>query len=167
MTSIHRALKQQLECLHQLLFQLDNDSYCYASPMLTNASIGQHSRHVIELIQCLTNGYETGVVNYDNRKRDKQIETDRIHAMTAIESLYDVLNKPDKAVLLEACFDENSKQTETVSSSYNREIIYNIEHAVHHMALIKVALNELKFEINNEAFGVAYATVQYRKLCAQ
>ena len=54
-----------------------------------------------------------------------------------------------------------------VTSTYNREIVYNIEHAVHHMALIKVALKELEVEFVNEEFGVAYATVQYRRVCAQ
>ena len=167
MTSIHQALKQQLENLHQLLIQLDDESYCYASPLLTNATIGQHSRHIIELVQCLVNGYENGIVNYDKRNRDKQIENNRIHAVSAIQSLFDAINKPDKELLLEGCFDDSSPEKEVVASSYSRELIYNIEHAVHHMALIKVALNELKFEIKNEAFGVAYATIQYRKLCAQ
>lgn len=167
MTSIHQALRQQLNSLHQLMLQLDNDAYCYASPLLSNASIGQHTRHIIELIKCLCDGYETGIVNYDNRNRDKQIETDKRYAILAIEQLSDCFNMPDKVMLLEGCFDNSTQEISQVSSSYNREIVYNIEHAVHHMALIKVALNELRVEINDDAFGVAYATVQYRKLCAQ
>ena len=167
MTSIHQALQQQLNSLHQLLLQLDNDAYCYASPLLSNASIGQHSRHIIELIKCLVDGYKTGIVNYDKRKRDKQIETDKRYAIAEIEELYGRFDMPDKAMLLEGCFDNSSQEISQVKSGYNREIVYNIEHAVHHMALIKVALNELKITINDDTFGVAYATVQYRKLCAQ
>jgi translation initiation factor 2B subunit (eIF-2B alpha/beta/delta family) len=167
MTSIHQALKQQLENLHQLLIELDDESYCYASPLLTNASIGQHSRHIIELVQCLVNGYEDGLVNYDKRNRDKQIENSRIHAMNAIQFLFSAIDKKDKEILVEGSFDDSCSRKEVVTSSYSRELIYNIEHAVHHMALIKVALNELKLEIKNEAFGVAYATIQYRKLCVQ
>ena len=167
MTSIHQALRHQLESLHQLLNQLDNDAYGYASRWLSNATIGQHSRHLIELIQCLVNGYETGHVNYDERKRDKQIETDRQYAMLAIEELLTIFNKPDKNIILAGCFNDTDAEIATVTSTYNRELVYNIEHAVHHMALIKVGLKELEIEFTNDEFGVAYATLQYRKLCAQ
>jgi hypothetical protein len=167
MTSIHRALRQQLNSLHQLLNQLNNEAYGYASRWLSNATIGQHTRHVIELVQCLVNGYETGHVNYDERKRDKQIETDRRYAIAAIEDLLASFNKADKAITLAGCFDDGSKEITTVASTYNRELVYNIEHAVHHMALIKVGLKELDITYADDTFGVAYATVQYRKLCAQ
>ena len=167
MTSIHQALRQQLENLKQVLAQLDTQAYCYASRWLSNATIGQHTRHVIELVQCMVTGYENGLINYDSRKRDNLIETDRLHAISAIENLFPSLFRPDKEIVLKGCFDNSTDENTMVTSTYNREIVYNIEHAVHHMALIKVALKELEVEIVNEEFGVAYATVQYRRVCAQ
>lgn len=168
MTSIHQALRQQLEILHLLLMRLDDNAYCFESRWLSNATIGQHSRHVIELVQCLVNGYENGLVNYDNRMRDRQIETDRQYAISVIEVLLATFNKPDKKMILEGCFSNfGLNEIAKVDSTYNREIVYNIEHAVHHMALIKVGLKELEITFENEEFGVAYATIQYRKLCVQ
>lgn len=166
MTSINRALEQQLARLRQLLLQLDNSAYCYASPFLSGSSIGQHTRHIIELVQCLHAGYEAGVVNYDKRKRDKQIETNKQHAIAAITTLTSYLDKPDKTMLAEGNFDSPGAGIFKVTTTFERELIYNIEHAIHHMALIKVALNELKLPVDAD-FGVAYATVEYRKLCAQ
>lgn len=50
-----------------------------------------------------------------------------------------------------------------VESSYCRELIYNIEHCIHHQAFIKTALFSIgKTEIE-ENFGVAKSTIQYRK----
>ena len=45
--------------------------------------------------------------------------------------------------------------------------MYNLEHAIHHHALIKVGLKIMtKIELP-ESFGVAPSTIQYRKVCAQ
>ena len=63
--------------LSESLNQLTDDEYIQPSKILFNASIGQHVRHIIELFLCLEKGYESGVVNYEKRKRDYQIETDK------------------------------------------------------------------------------------------
>lgn len=167
MTSIHQALRHQLHSLYQLLERLDNASYRYHSPLLSNASIGQHIRHIIELIQCLEEGYESGLVSYDHRKRDKAIETDRSYAIQAIEHLLTLPVRPDKQILLEGNYLTSDDNAVKVASTYNREIVYNIEHSIHHMALIKVSLKELKMDLVNDEFGVAHATIQYRNLCVQ
>jgi hypothetical protein len=167
MIAIKHELRQQIESLHLLVSSLNDDAYCYNSPLLNSASIGQHSRHIIELLQCLAEGYQAGIVNYDNRKRNKQIETDRLFATKCLENLNEIFQNPDKQMLVEGCFELSGYETSVVNSTYYRELIYNIEHAVHHMALIKVVLNELKLPLEYSNFGVAYATIQHRKLCVQ
>jgi hypothetical protein len=43
-------------------------------------------------------------------------------------------------------------------------MVYNIEHCIHHQALIKVALNEMEANhLINKNFGIAPSTIQYRK----
>jgi len=57
-----------------------------------------------------------------------------------------------------------------MNSSYFRELQYNIEHAIHHMAIIKIAIGACFTEVELPAnFGVAYSTVRYQKqlACAQ
>jgi hypothetical protein len=167
MISIQGALVYQLQSLSDLLSRLDNEAYCHASKWLSGASIGQHSRHVIELVQCLLKGYDDALVNYDNRKRDNLLETDISFAIDSVSELIAQINQPDKPVLVEGNFDLEVQIPIQIQSTYHREIAYNIEHAVHHMALIKVGLKELNIALHDENFGVAYATVQHRKLCAQ
>jgi hypothetical protein len=107
------------------------------------------------------------VVCYDKRKREKEIETDIEYAAGIINKLLPLLHKPDKELLLETGFDKCGDQVVIVNSSYKREMIYNIEHAVHHLALIKVGLKEMNIEPGDETIGVAYATLKYRDACAQ
>ncbi|MBS1575551.1 MAG: hypothetical protein JST09_09640 [Bacteroidetes bacterium] len=48
----------------EIIFQQLEDS-------LSGAAIVGHVRHVLEMFVCLQQGYETGMVNYEKRKRDK------------------------------------------------------------------------------------------------
>ena len=54
-----------------------------------------------------------------------------------------------------------------IDSNYFRELLYNLEHCIHHQALIKVAILQLGHLHVNENFGVARSTIEYRKQCAQ
>ena len=110
--------------------------------------------------------YETGLVNYEKRKRDLAIETDRQFANGLLQKIYKSLEKPNKDLLLESNYDEHSPDTLTVTTNYYREVIYNLEHTVHHMALIRVGINEVSTIAVPYEFGVASSTLNYRKKCA-
>jgi EAL domain-containing protein (putative c-di-GMP-specific phosphodiesterase class I) len=57
--------------------------------------------------------------------------------------------------------DENGGEANFVSTTFFREIIYNAEHAIHHLALIRVALRVMKLDIVGDDFGMAYSTIKY------
>ena len=81
---IQNVFVQLTESLHRLT----STEYTQPSKILFNASIGQHVRHIIELFLCLETGYETGVVNYEKRKRDYKIETDKDFAIQLLKDIY-------------------------------------------------------------------------------
>lgn len=54
-----------------------------------------------------------------------------------------------------------------IQSNYYRELLYNLEHCIHHQALIKVAVLQFENVLLNENFGVARSTIEYRKQCVQ
>ena len=149
------------------LEQLSPAEYSQSSKILFNASIGQHVRHIIELYVCLYNGYETGTVNYEKRKRDVRIETDKDFAIELMQMICNNIEKVDKDLLLESNYDEQSTDEINVATNYYRELLYNLEHTVHHMALIRVGINEVSTINIPEGFGVATSTIKYRKTCAQ
>ncbi len=158
--SLHKALNE----LVSLLDQLSNDDFISPCKSLSNSTIGEHTRHIIEMFQCLENQYEDGVVNYDKRNRDYRIQSDTTFALQTIEEIKTQLGKADKEIVLQQIIDGEELRIE---SNYFRELLYNLEHCIHHQALIKVAVLQLEHLQINEDFGVARSTIEYRKQCAQ
>jgi hypothetical protein len=164
---LQQAVNNIFVQLTDSLSQLSPGQYSQPCTTLFNNTVGQHVRHIIELFQCLENGYEAGVVNYEKRKRDVQIETDKELAGRLLLVIHGNLTKSDKPLQLEACYDEHASDAIRIETNYYREIAYNLEHTIHHMALIRVGINEISTIALPEDFGVASSTVKYRKQCAQ
>lgn len=161
---ISKAIQKTLNELSQLISQLSVEEYCRPCEGLSNATIGEHSRHIIEMFQCLNNQYESGVINYDIRKRDFKIQTDTAVANSAINLILNHLDKPNKILQLQQQIDGEEL---LIASNYHRELLYNLEHCIHHQALIKVAIIQFNTISVDEDFGVARSTIEYRKKCAQ
>src|SRR6516225_1172111 len=123
---IQKAIQNVFVQLSGSLKELSDEEYRQPSNILFNATIGQHVRHVIELFLELEKGYETGRVNYDKRKRDYSIETDKDVAIELLYNIFLRLNKFDKNLLLEASYDDNSNDTVLISTNYFRELLYNL-----------------------------------------
>ena len=153
--------------LEQVILQVSDEEYSKPCTTLFKNTIGQHVRHIIELFQCLENGYEAAIVNYEKRNRDKRIETDRHFARQLLSDIYQGLERSDKQLTLEASYDDLSSIPIRINTNYFREIAYNLEHTIHHMALIRVGLAEVTNLQLPENFGVASSTVKYKKECAQ
>ncbi len=151
--------------LEGVLLQVSKEKYSMRSQHL-NSSIGQHVRHTIELFQSLINGYEAGVVNYDKRKRDISIETDKAVAIHMMHVILEAISKPAKKIMLESEFGMQDNIV-VIESNFDRELAYNLEHAIHHMALIRVGINELTDIIVPEQFGLAPSTIKHRAECVQ
>ncbi len=148
----------------ELLRQLTNEEYVLQHPELSNATIGEHMRHIIELYGSLVENYDYGLINYDNRKRDVLIQTDKNVAISIIEKFLLEIDKTNKPLsLAHNCFSPK----EVLQTNYFRELIYNLEHSIHHQALIKVALHNLPHIRIPDSFGIAPSTLEYRKQCAQ
>lgn len=158
------SIKNTLSELSGLLNQLSNEEYCFPFSQLSNSTVGQHVRHIIELFQCLENQYENEQINYDIRKRDNNIETNVEVALNALVTIINSIEKPNKNLILQQEVDGDVLFIET---NYRRELLYNLEHCIHHQALIKVALLQMSHLKFNDNFGVARSTIEYRKKCAQ
>ncbi|UPF07889.1 DinB family protein, partial [Flavobacterium psychrophilum] len=152
------------EKLKDLINQLSNEDFVLPILYLGNSSIGEHSRHIIEMFQCLLNSYKSGLLNYDDRQRNNLIQTDTNFAIQTIENIINSIERENKNIALNQMLYENQVSIQT---NYFRELLYNLEHCIHHQALIKVAVFQLENIKVTENFGIAPSTIEYKKQCAQ
>jgi hypothetical protein len=154
-----------------LLNGLSKEQFNRKLEILSDASIGQHVRHILEFYQCLFHGNASKTVNYDLRQRDNELETDLICAIDTIDMITNALLdiKADFPVTFVADYSTLEDQPPTeIKSSFFRELAYNLEHSIHHQALIKVAITEMELTaLVKSDFGYAPSTIRHLKICAQ
>ena len=139
---------------------VEAEHYTRPSQILNRATIGQHVRHSIEMYQCLLAGYSEGSVDSAKRKRDIVIESSPDYAVECLQRILASVERKDKQMAL-------INNEDSFATSFTRELFYCDEHTIHHLALIRVGINEIGGYQLNESFGVAPSTIKYRQSCAQ
>lgn len=156
------TIEHTLKELSFVIGQLDSSDFSKPLPVLGNSSIGQHTRHTIEMFQCLLNGYESGIFSYDNRERNILLETDVAFAQEHLASICSDIQLPNKN--LESSY-KLGESLVCVETNFFRELVFNLEHCIHHNALIRIGVNDISNIAMSEHFGVAPSTMEYRKSC--
>ncbi len=155
--------------LHQLadvVGQLTNAEYARPVNVLSGNTIGKHVRHILEFYELLVGCTQTGELNYDHRQRDLLLEADTYEAIVRIGRINEQIQQLDlsRPLLLEADVSAENMALVQIPSSFARELHYNIEHAIHHLALIQVAVRAAFPMVElPENFGVANGTAKHQK----
>jgi len=162
-------IQSAIEILRQgeaLLEGLDDERYTHKLPEVFNSALGGHYRHCLDHFQCLLDGVEYGEVNYDARQRDPRIEHNRQFALDATFRLRVACEKiPPLALELPiqvvSTVSYDGEPALSSASSFGRELIYAVAHAIHHYALLAVMCHKLDIQVP-AGFGIAPSTLQYR-----
>ncbi|MDP3467999.1 MAG: hypothetical protein Q8S11_06670 [Daejeonella sp.] len=162
--------KENLEQIKNLIASLEEEKYQYKSQLLSDTTIGQHVRHILEFYLCIINGVSRGLVNYDSRERNIELEHNPVLAISCIDKICDDIEclSTYQEINLVGNFSTEGETLKTIRTSIDRELAYCLEHSIHHQALIKIGLIEQKMDhLINEGFGVAPATIRHKQQCAQ
>ncbi len=162
--SLKSVSTDSLMQLAEVVGQLTDTDYARPLAVLSGNTVGRHVRHILEFYQLLISSAETGRVNYDQRQRDGQLEVDTAEALQRIGNIDRAIHRLNlnQPLHLEADLSVAGAESIQIPSTVARELLYNVEHAIHHMALIQVALrNAFPDIVMPEHFGVAYSTVQH------
>jgi len=136
----------------------------YAGP------VGAHLRHVIEHYDALRAAGDGGVVDYDQRPRDRELECcpqtahrrllvlDRWLADAGAVALDAPLRVRGRAEL-------TGERAFSVASTLGRELVFVAGHAVHHYALLKDHCRRHGIEVDID-FGKAPSTVAHERFSA-
>jgi len=170
MEQLTAACKSIMNQLEDVVRQVHAEDFSKPSAALSQATIGQHLRHTVEFFICLEKGFEKGLVNYDKRNHDHLIESDKFIASASLRGIGHFISThhDDKSLRLEVAYERDREDWVTLDTNYRRELVYNIEHAVHHMAIMKIGIREVAPYIQLPAdFGVAVSTLRYKEVGAK
>jgi uncharacterized damage-inducible protein DinB len=164
MNKLIQNIQLTLAELDEALSQLTEAQFSQPLPIYSGSTIGMHARHVVEFYQCLFEQYtDNQYVNYDKRSRDLLLQTNLEYFSESIESVISVLDTISDEQLNHPLNIVTDDPQQAMSSSLNRELHYNLEHTIHHAALIKIGiLNLTPNRKLPDSFGVAPSTIRYR-----
>lgn len=169
-SSLIHAIHSLFDDARCYLERLDDELYGCHQPQLSGASIGDHTRHFIEFYQCILEKAhpefqsEDLVLCYDRRRRNKSIATSTRQALAMLDVLGEKLPEIEfHDTLWVEHTDYLIGKTWLFASSVERELLYNIEHTIHHLALIRIGLRTVAPDLRLPAhFGVAPSTLQFQ-----
>ncbi|MBK9016049.1 MAG: hypothetical protein IPM82_19405 [Saprospiraceae bacterium] len=151
--------------MKDLLGRIAPETYAQPLQLFNGSSIGQHFRHIVDFYGCLSRGVGEGRVDYAQRQRDTRVETEADYAAKVLNDYFIGMQAADEAATVEIVADFSSDLNETrpvVLSTVGREMMYAYDHAVHHLAMIKMGLKAAapSLEIDKN-LGVAPSTVKH------
>lgn len=161
----HISILQQIKTT---VAQFSKEDYIEKLQILSGSSTGMHVRHIIEFYTCLL--CSDSEVCYDNRLRNLNLETKPSSALEQIHQIEkDIVTlELSNSIYLKCNTDPNHSMDNMSKSTIKRELVYILDHTIHHLALIKIAvLNNFPYINLEENFGVAPSTIRYKKECAQ
>jgi len=154
--------------INDVIATLSAKQYAQSCNVIFDGTVGQHFRHIIEFYQSIleTNGSE---ICYDNRKRNLELEMNPNFAITVISRAISQIEyiTSDCNIQLKGNFSETDDSAfQSINTSLERELAYAFDHAVHHLALCKIALKQMGIAVQKD-LGVAPSTLRQRNLvCA-
>jgi uncharacterized damage-inducible protein DinB len=160
------AIPPNLAVLRQgraLLARLSPDNYTCKFPLVFNASIGGHVRHILEHYESFLGGLPNGAVDYERRARATELERDPGQAgrlIGEIDGRLQRLADEPRSPLLD--YRTETAPGESSASSLARELEFLLSHTVHHYALVAVMCRLQGIEPDSD-FGVAPSTLRYQE----
>jgi len=164
--SLTTACTNILSQLTDLIEQLSESDFVKPCTSLGNSSIGQHIRHTLEFFICFEQGHVNGVINYDKRAHDLLLESDKYIALAVVARIREFVSSlnNETPLKLEVGYDLTKEEFTAIQTTTIRELVYNIEHAVHHMAIMKIGIREIAPSINlPHDFGIAASTLRHKQ----
>ncbi|TXR53757.1 DinB family protein [Reinekea thalattae] len=161
---MNNLCQANIEALNQLVDLINKSKTIYKTKTDATASIGEHCRHILDHYRAVQKGLENCCIDYNLRTRNSAEETQFESALDNIEQISAWLNNlqqsdySDVAVISEICLDQ--EQSETLSSNLDRELLYLLNHSIHHLAYASLSARNLGIELPKH-IGLAPGTATY------
>lgn len=154
-----------IQQMTDVLNKMGSDEYAQPLALFNGSSIGQHFRHIVDFYGCLLRGLQEGRIDYAQRQRDLMVETEPAHAAEVLAGFMSAIQLVDEGRGIHVVADFSSDFNEerpVIQSSVARELMYAYDHAVHHLAMIKMGLKAAVPHVTVDPnLGVAPSTIKH------
>jgi hypothetical protein len=154
---------------HQLLDQALALVAAHAAPGSPDFSdtVGPHLRHVIEHFEALLMPPQSGVADYDQRARDRELEREpglaRQRLVRLQQGLQACTGVPLQTPLqVRGLGGPGGEFGFAVASTFGRELAFVASHAVHHNALLQAHCRQHGIAVD-ASFGIAPSTAAHAR----
>ena len=146
---------------------IDSDLYHQPLEIYNGSTFGKHFRHIHDFFHCLVHQCPDKEVDYCHRCRDERIENHKDYSIDAFRILQQDLQSldEDQIITVKADFETSEGVRPAVKTSIGREIMYAYDHAVHHLAIVKIGLNANCPHLDlDQNIGVAASTIRHQSI---
>jgi len=160
-----QAVETMIDQIIHLLDQIPVNDFNRSLDVYEDATLGKHFRHVYEFFDCLVDQCNCGELDYGKRKREQSIENSPLVARDHFVTLLDRITQlqEEQKIKVYTDFTDEDGSRHAVDTTVGREIMYAYDHAVHHLAIVRIGLASLSPTIEfDTTLGVAASTVQHQ-----
>ncbi len=151
--------------INHILNRLEEADYVQPLDVFNGSTLGQHFRHILDFYSCVVKGASHGEVNYGCRDRSVSIETNIKLAQDQFAQLQGQIDGLSDDQVLGVVTDfhkEAGDGHEVVQSSVGRELMFAYDHAIHHMAMIRIGIrDQFSYVDIDGAVGMASSTINH------
>jgi uncharacterized damage-inducible protein DinB len=141
--------------------RINPEDYKMKHRSISNSSIGEHIRHIINFFEAFLKSFDEDKINYDIRIRNPRIELEKDFAIEKLKEITEQFNSltldGNNPLLLET-------SAGNIYSNLSRELHYINEHTIHHTAIIRIIFLQFfpQYEVDS-SFGFSSSTLVFLK----
>lgn len=162
---VTKALLETLSQVDETLCAIRSQPDDLRNDFYVTNNVGKHIRHILDHLQTFLCGLETGEINYDIRQRNSicEIDPDFAYAqLHAIRQKFEQVRLPATVLTVISEVDCHAKRSESFQSNASREVLYLINHTIHHVAYVRLLLRISNLSLP-EHIGIAPCTASYMR----
>ncbi|MGY6647570.1 DinB family protein [Wenyingzhuangia sp. IMCC45574] len=150
------AIIQNLEKGKYLLNHISNEEYTNKSIAPYYSSIGGHTRHILDVFNCVLIGIENNFVDLTLRERNLNIENDISQGVAYYDRVIHQLEQIPKEFLKKDVLvsDDLGTGKEEFKTTLGGILAQAQSHAIHHYATLGYMLHQLNVCLPTDCFGV-------------
>ena len=156
-----------IQLIDEIIETLDiipTNAYASSLEVFEGSTLGKHFRHIHDFFNCLVTQCDHNHVDYAKRKRDQTIESQKDIAIKHFSNLKSSIHVLDESRVLKvfADFTLDDGCRPEVQTTIGRELMYAYDHAVHHLAIVKIGLQSIDPTLPiKKDLGVAASTTSH------